>query len=371
MILVYEPWAHEWMHYQFNKNFLEVLLLTYEGKRISYYGSLDQIVLLQKEIKNKNLEFIPIYIPDYSKDNKVCILLNEYKNLRKFSKLKIDQLFITQTLPHTMYFAKRLFRTQHVFFVMHAILDNFNRLSKFYKIDYYTAFAFKYRLHCRNFKYIVLGDSIKHNLINKVGDSKDSIISIDHPYTVLENLAEDSLTDKHEYMIGGIGVATYAKNSNNIFDLEQFILAQGLFNIHLFHIGKFECQIPNNTLVTLNVTNSLIVEDEFIKQTRLLDYVVFFYPESSYKLGASGAIFDAIMNEKPILAIRNDFLSYIFKKSGNIGYLFDRFEDLAGCVKQISLGAKKEEYQLQVRNLRNAKHLFSPPVVAENFKRQL
>lgn len=372
MITVYEPWAHEWMHYQFNKNFLKILLMVYGNQKIVYYGSSDQIKLLQNEINANNLEFVSIHIPDYSKDNKALILCNEYRNLQKISTLMFNELFILQNMPHTMFFAKILMKNRSIFFMMHGGLENFNKKNKFYKVAYYTKFAFKYEFARKNFKYVVLGDSIRNNLLKFIKSSKGNIISIDHPYTVLEHsFINNRGNNDNEYLIGGIGLATFDKNSNKIFDLERFLLMRKFLNVHLYHVGKFECQIPGNTSVILSNTEALLTEDQFNKQINVLDYVVFFYPTYSYKLGASGVIFDAIMHEKPIIAIKNDFFSYIFERSGNIGYLFDTFEELCECVSQISLGYKKNEYSLQVTNIKNAKHLFSPETVAINFKSQL
>ena len=43
-----------------------------------------------------------------------------------------------------------------------------------------------------------------------------------------------------------------------------------------------------------------------------LDYVIFLYPEGSYKYTASGALFDAINQEKQILALKmNISLAYL------------------------------------------------------------
>ena len=66
-----------------------------------------------------------------------------------------------------------------------------------------------------------------------------------------------------------------------------------------------------------------------------LDFILFFYNSETYRLTASGTIFDAISRKKPIIALRNDYFEYIFNKFGSIGYLVDSIEEMATLIQHI------------------------------------
>lgn len=64
-----------------------------------------------------------------------------------------------------------------------------------------------------------------------------------------------------------------------------------------------------------------------------LDYILYCFPPEVYKYTASGTVFDAVDCERPILAIRNDYFSGLFKVCGEFGYLEDGYDNL---VKRIN-----------------------------------
>ena len=65
-----------------------------------------------------------------------------------------------------------------------------------------------------------------------------------------------------------------------------------------------------------------------------MDILSLLYTAGSYKLTASGAALEAIWNEKPIFAIKNDYLEYLFEKFGPLGYLANDVTELADVLNK-------------------------------------
>ena len=86
-----------------------------------------------------------------------------------------------------------------------------------------------------------------------------------------------------------------------------------------------------------NLGKDVIPRDILEKRIEDLDFILYLYPITSYKIMASGAILDALSFKRPIIALRNDYFSYIFEKFGEFGYLFDSLEDIINFLNQITL----------------------------------
>ena len=71
--------------------------------------------------------------------------------------------------------------------------------------------------------------------------------------------------------------------------------------------------------------------DNFIKHSK---YMIYLYPDDSYELTTSGAFFDAIMHNKPVLFLRNHCFDYYFEKF-KFGYRFDNIIELKEKIVEI------------------------------------
>ena len=67
-----------------------------------------------------------------------------------------------------------------------------------------------------------------------------------------------------------------------------------------------------------------------------MDCYLFLYDVDSYKYTASGAILEAIWNEKPIFALNNYYFRYMFDKYGKLGYLANTVDELAQIVNSLN-----------------------------------
>ena len=102
-----------------------------------------------------------------------------------------------------------------------------------------------------------------------------------------------------------------------------------------------------------------VSREELEKRIEELDIILFLYPCNSYKLMASGAILDALSMQKPIIALKNDYFEYIFKKYSAFGYLFDSIDEIIEVLNRKEKLYKSIQEKLSVDR------------VSERFKREL
>jgi hypothetical protein len=184
----------------------------------------------------------------------------------------------------------------------------------------------------------VLGDILKENIGNILCNEKSiKFISIDHPY--LFKSIELHKRDNVKLKVGTVGVL------NKIKGFYSFVEFVNKMNAHIrksLDISVVGAIYEDATLLKdLNIelsseNNSLLDRDEFDYRIKQLDYILFFYPPESYRITASGAIFDAICYEKPILALKNDYFEYVFEKFGSFGFLFEDINEMIYKIQGIS-----------------------------------
>ena len=96
----------------------------------------------------------------------------------------------------------------------------------------------------------------------------------------------------------------------------------------------------------------------------ILDYIVFLYPKEGYKLRASGALYDAIDSEHPILLLKNDYFESIFSEHKDIGCLFENENEIVDYIKNV----KKPTQNLDYKSI---KQKLSPESISLKFKKEL
>jgi len=83
------------------------------------------------------------------------------------------------------------------------------------------------------------------------------------------------------------------------------------------------------------------------------DYSLIFLPEDEYVYRTSGSLLDSIQFQVPIIALKHSFVSELFDKGGDIGFICDDFIQMTEVIKQICNNNPSyvERYSQQVLNL--------------------
>ena len=261
-------------------------------------------------------------------------------------------------------------KSNRIFDMCHSELEYINRdaaksttqiiIHHFFKILFT-----KYKIDQR-FTFILLSESMANNFKSCISDKNANRIKwIDHCYIRPKNSIcfNENITKFKGIRIGIPGAIT---PSRGLGLLERILAKRSLKKYTIFSLSFMTEKIKDNNLVVLNNTNRLVPFEEYNSNVQQMDFLLFLYPLDSYYLTASGAILEAIWNEKPVLALRNHYFDYMFRKFGSLGYLFNDEEELLSFLDSVEeIYLISEEIK---ENLRKAKISLLPSNVCSQLK---
>lgn len=223
--------------------------------------------------------------------------------------------------------------------------------------------------YCDNFKYIVLGDSIKRNLKGVVSDNTyNHILSIIHPYYSLSRNCNCKREIKRDHIrIGVVGEIRNDELYKNILKTNDIL--QDYESVYIYIISKnqnYDFSACSH-IVLNNPDNRYLSREEYDMMVQDLDYIYFPYTKESYKYGASGAVFEAIVKCIPFIAYANDYFKMIIEKFGAVGYLYETEEEMKIVIEQIS----KCEIVYDMKNADIAKNYLDPRNYYAEFQNKL
>lgn len=201
--------------------------------------------------------------------------------------------------------------------------------------------------------FCVIGDVVKENL-SKVLSSNviERFICIDHPYIFDSKLNCKTSTDG-TFHIGTVGTLSKIKGLDTFVSFVSKIDSSIKDKIKISITGHVTCGISALKELDVDVSsqNESLTRRDFKERIDKLDLILFFYSGDSYKITASGAILDALFYEKPILALRNDYFEYIFRKIGDFGFLANSLEEM---IDELSARIKdNENKRIDFKTLKN------------------
>jgi len=217
------------------------------------------------------------------------------------------------------------------------------------------------------------GKHIKENAIKLIlGDScKQKIISFEHTWLFSKTISINVGKEKQQkniaknIHIGFVGTAREERWLNDIINFRKKISAK----ITITVIGRVFCKpdvLVNNNIQFIPGSEKDFISDNMMKK-RLheMSFIVFLYPQNSYKLTASGSIFDAIDAEKYILGLHNDCFDSLFDSRVHVGKLFNSIEDIILFVNNTDITI------IPSLDYHYIKHRLSPSYEANTFKDEL
>jgi len=213
----------------------------------------------------------------------------------------------------------------------------------------------------------VLGDVLKNNIKTTLDDKKAiKFISMDHPY-LFESI--ELKKENCNLNIATVGSISKVKGLLNFVEFAKKIKPQVREHLKISIIGSTheDTKLLNESGIEFSSgTNKFLSREKMGKSLSELDYILFFYPEDSYRITASGAIMDAIYYEKPILALRNEYFEYLFCKFGKFGYLFSNIDEMVDRVEELYSNRLVTNF-----NFKDLKLKFSPESISKEFFKEL
>jgi len=259
--------------------------------------------------------------------------------------------------------------------VLHGILASLLKRPFFFPTKKRHAFRTWFlRGNSPQVTYIVMGDSIRRELLARFPDVEPYIASIDHPYIYADDAAYIPFRDG-AVRFGALGVLRKAKGSHLFLRLAREVTSEAT----AYH-PRFVCVGPVvdkklrkhiGEAVSVPSPDTPLSKEEYSSHARQLDYAVFLHDAEAYTLTASGVLFDAFSHLKPVIALKSPFITGYFEKMGNIGYLCDRFVDMKKLVLRLLEHPPVAEYEEQRQAILRGRELLRIPVLAAALRKQL
>lgn len=379
MIKIYETFRSKNEHAVVNGILTNIIGKIYKNDKIEIYAQKNHIGIIKKYIDTDNVRYKDITV--VGTDSKIRIFFHYIVSAWQDIILYIlssskDKLFYFSINPLSILTLKILNRImkKKIYMVCHGELEHLIEENHRYLPKHYRMIAKIYKFSFYKIKndyidYIVLGESIKNNVAELFKEKLDvnKFIAIDIPYDYQDIKIQEKLDKK--LLFSSVGVASTAKGTEKIFNIAKKIKKDNNSKeINFSIIGKMTDSMEKykNEFVIYSNDNKMKSRDEFEAEIEKIDYVLYFYPNDAYKLIASGAFFDAISFEKPIIAIENDFFKYYFDRFGEIGYLCKGEEEVENIIKMVI--KNNSNYEILKNNIKKAKMELSQEKILNDLK---
>lgn len=220
-------------------------------------------------------------------------------------------------------------------------------------------------------QYVVLEQAVHERVMTNVPALAKRFQTFDHP--IAPDEGEDVVGDLGEPIrFGFLGLALASKGFPLFVALAKDLGKRYGRRVEFHAIGRFhEQSIPIagiEALTTVPRKGSSLSRAEFIRGVMPLHFIFLLHEASSYSLTASGVLLDAIAWGKPVIARDIPIFQDMFKRYGDIGYLFTDEAQLTAIVEQVVQDKDESRYQRQVVNLRSARESRSPASLAVPYR---
>lgn len=369
--VVIDTFSIDGFHEVFNASFLYVILNSTIGP-VTYIADKSAIKAIQELLKEdqgfrdavRRVRFKPKTLPKGLSFYAIFFryLYGAFLNIFYMFKYKERRVIFPALNPIFSLFLKFILKIGKIetYVVCHGELGYlFSKYRKTSPLFWYSAFMrpfFKGNLPEKNLKLIMLGGSIVQNFTAKYPHLAPNIISMHHPY-IFKDFPAKTARKSSSICFGWVGVATEAKGFSVFNEIANCFSEKYPDRFLAYLVGWHPFKLQEYPHINfLSQPNIFLDRSEFNKGVAKLDYILFLYDNEHYRYTASGAIFDAIQQEKLIIALRNDYFESIFNVCGPIGFLCETKEEIFQVIEAV-LNDKIDVKQFFV-NLKIARNIF-------------
>ncbi len=221
-------------------------------------------------------------------------------------------------------------------------------------------------------RFMVLGDSILKSLQTIIPNRMKHFISIEHPYfdtSTTYSKTNTDLINNNFVKVGVVGIVNESRGGNNLL---QFIQATANTNVKVYIISRLDpalfVKLKNECSISLNKENQFLERELYDSYTYQMDYLFYPYKARSFRLTASGAIYEAIVKKKPIISYSNYYFNSLFAKYGSFGIIIKDNNNMKDVVQAIM---EKKDYQEMVEKTVDIYNRVHPLNCAENFRNKI
>lgn len=336
-VYVIEPECKGFQHSEFNSAFLVTLSLANPNSQISFFGDVEHLEIVSKTIRSQGYEAICDKIHFVSVQTEIQDVKLQVDFFKKiFAQFKSKgQVILTSCNTSNIRALDRL--KQHCTICLHGILEDGikrpalrpNRIRELLTWFGWILRGSIFKKH----KWIVLSESIYKATIQKFPKMSSNLFFLDHPYLYSNKQQTVCGTPP---VLGHLGIMNRGKGGLEFIRLNQ-VLGSARQRL-VFKLVGFINDLPFveqvKSLIDIPTDGKPLSRDNFWKLASQVDYALFFYAKHTYVYKASGAFFDAVELQKPIIALRNPFFEHYMNKY-QIGWLFDSIEEMGQHICQL------------------------------------
>lgn len=216
------------------------------------------------------------------------------------------------------------------------------------------------------FHFILLSPDMVSYFNSFISEKNHSrMFSIDHAYIRADVEKNVELIKDSKYI--KIGIPGAITELRGLDTLKKILKGVNNNDIRIYALSYCSVDIKNEHFVRLNKENHLMPFEQYSNYVKSMDLMLLIYDTDSYKLTASGAVLEAIWNEKPIIALENMYFNYLFNKFGNLGVLES---DTNSITKTLNAIHHKESFnQAYGINLKKAKNKLLPNNMCDELRK--
>ena len=350
-ICIIDSYSYKNFHETFNASLL--IECSTISNELVYYSGLSALNSIRNLVNKQYLKNVVFKtIPVIEGSGKINILLHDVLSalFNCILLIKINNSIIIYNYNNLLSLSiinilNKLFR-KNIVIVCHGEFEIFNLNIK-HKYNIYgkinVFFLKKYFLNknavfSKYLIFFVLGDNIKLNLKKIFPDNiYKNIYSIEHSY-IDKSMKNINKYNELPIKIGMIGYVRKAKNMSDVINLAKNLaveISEKKIDFSITDAAAINCEDLRLAGINVPEGKKKLSMEEYYNKINNLDYVLFFYSKNMYQFTASGPFFDALLLEKPIIALKNSYFDYMFKKYGEFGILCDSIDEMTRLIKKI------------------------------------
>jgi hypothetical protein len=377
MILICEPQCVGFEHSSFNAALITVVKYAFEDEKIIFLAEKDHVFNVKKILDSNSIkveykeikvpprnQYDPIRFPsEYILFKNVFELANELNsNKILFSSIRRPGIVSVKILT-------RKFKNIDCIVVLHSIIEAiYNGPFALTEIPFWLRFWLSFA-NIERLRYLILGPSIEKELLKELPKLKKYIVSIDLPHFYQPNELKTP-SDNNLIRFGFFGVGSIRKGVDIFFKLaEEISREKTKYKADFILIGHLMDKNfnMNRNQVIIPSLNEPLSREDYDNYAKDIDYALIFHRSDEYRLSATGSFFDSVSYLKPLIALKNPFIEYYFKKMGNIGYLCNNYEEMKNIVLNILENNPQTHYKIQKDNLSRGRKELSLKKISNKF----
>lgn len=364
MIIIAEPVCCSYEHASVNAAFIVALSNTYSNDEILFIGQEAHIEKVMSALPNNlqlKIRYQSIKIPPSSTSQRkraIADIININSVLSIARSLKVKKILFSSISSSGILLLNLIvsFNSKiRPIVVLHRTLESITYRPSLQPWRFLFWYGFIFRVaYNKRVNYLVLGDSIKENLIRYMPKLKSQIISIDIPYLFNQAIIK-SKGRSQSIKFAAIGSGSN-KNTHIYFQMaKEIVEKETILKPEFYLIGQIVDPKLSAMLsicpVKVPSKDSAMSMERYQEVLNSIDYAVFLFNSDALRLCGSAALFDAFAALKPIIATKNDYFQYYFNKMGNIGFLCNDIKQVKSRILALLNKTIPDEYESQSENI--------------------